>query len=95
MNKYELMYIINPTLEEKDIKENAETLKKVVESQKGKVLEFKEMGQRELAYEIKKHKNGYYYLLTFEAKPEVINEINHVANVNENILRYLVIKVED
>ena len=52
------------------------------------------MGQKELAYEIKKHKNGYYYLLTFEADKEVVDQINHVANVNENILRHMVIKLE-
>ncbi len=95
MNKYEMMFIVNSTLEQNAISDVAELIKSTIEKSKGKILEVKEMGQRELAYEIKKHKNGYYYLLTFEAKEDVIEKINHIANVNENILRYLVLKIED
>lgn len=94
MNKYEVMFIVNPTLDQALIKETAESIKAVVEKQKGKVEELKDMGQKELAYEIKKHKSGYYYLLTFEANEKIVDAINHTANINENILRYLIIKVD-
>jgi len=92
MNAYELMFIVNPTLEENSIKEVAETVKKVIEKH-GKIEEVKEMGQKELAYEINKNKTGFYYLITFTADQKVVEEINHVANVNENILRHLVINL--
>ena len=53
------------------------------------------MGQKELAYEIKKHKKGYYFLFTVEATPTAIAEFNHASNVSENIIRSLVVKIED
>ena len=53
------------------------------------------MGQRELAYEIKKFKTGYYFLYVVEANSEAINEFDRIAKINENVIRHLVIKVED
>ncbi len=95
MNKYELMFIVNPTLEEANIKKVADDIKNVIKKSKGKIIEEKEMGQKDLAYEIQKHKKGYYFLFTFEADASLIAEINRISNVNENIIRHLVIKIED
>ena len=52
MNKYEIMFIVKPDMEEADIKKTADAMKKVLTGAKAKVLEEKAMGQRELAYEI-------------------------------------------
>lgn len=95
MQKYEIMFIVKPDMEEADIRKSAEDMKKVLTDKKAKVLEEKAMGQRELAYEIKKYKTGYYYYLVVEADKETEQEFNRVARINENILRHLVIKVED
>ena len=53
------------------------------------------MGQRELAYEINKFKTGYYYLYIVEANVEAINEFDRITRINENLLRHLIVKVED
>ena len=53
------------------------------------------MGQRDLAYEIEGHKKGYYFLLVVEANKETVAEFNRVANVNEDVIRHLVIKQEN
>ena len=95
MRKYEIMFIVRPDMEEAEIKKTAETLKKVLTDHKSKVLEEKSMGQRELAYEIKKSKTGYYYLYIVEATKEAIAEFDRVVRINESILRHLVVKVED
>ncbi len=95
MRKYEIMFIVKPTLDEAAIKKVADDVKKVIQKDKSKVLDIKDMGQKELAYEIKKHKNGYYFLFTVEATPEAIAEFNHASNVSENIIRSLVVKIED
>ena len=58
MNKYEIMFIVKPTLEEANIKKSFEDMKKLLTDNKANILEEKEMGQRDLAYEIKKHKTG-------------------------------------
>lgn len=95
MRKYEVMFIVKPDLEEAEINKVAEEMKKVLIDKAAKILEEKKMGQRELAYEIKKFKTGYYFLYVIEANSEAINEFDRIAKINENVIRHLVIKVED
>lgn len=95
MNKYEIMFIVKPDLEETAIKNEAESLKKVLTNLEAKIVEEKAMGQRELAYEIKKYKNGYYFLFVVEGSHEAVKEFDRLAGINENILRHLIIRKED
>ena len=96
MRKYEIMFIVKPDLEEGAIKSVFDSMKGVLEGKKAKILEEKEMGQRELAYEINKYKNGYYfYFLIEEENAEAINEFDRLALINENIIRHLVVRVEE
>ena len=95
MNKYEIMFIVKPDLEETAIKNEAENLKKVLTNLEAKIVEEKAMGQRELAYEIKKYKNGYYFFFVVEGSHEAIKEFDRLAGINENILRHLIIRKED
>ena len=96
MRKYEIMFIVKPDLEETEIKQVAQDMKSVLESNNAKVLELKEMGQRELAYEINKYKTGYYFLFTIETEDlNAKKEFDRLSLINENILRHLIVKVED
>lgn len=95
MNKYEIMFVVRPDMEENEIKKTAEEMKKVLTDAKAKVLDEKAMGQKELAYEIKKFNTGYYFLLTVEASKEAEQEFNRVARINESLLRHIVVRVED
>ena len=95
MNKYEIMFIVKSDMEEAEIKKTAESMKKVLTDNKAKFLETREMGQRDLAYEINKFKTGYYFLFVVEAGAEAIEEFNRVVGINECILRHLVVKKED
>ena len=95
MRKYEIMFIVKPTLDEAAIKKVADDVKATFEKFNSNVLEVKDMGQRDLAYEIKKHKKGYYFLFTVEATVDAIDEFNHIVNISENIIRALVVKLED
>ena len=95
MRKYEVMFIVKPDLEESEIAKIAEEMKKVLTDKSAKILDEKKMGQRELAYEINKYKTGYYYLYTIEANTEAINEFDRIARISENVIRHLVIRVED
>ena len=95
MNKYEIMFIVRPDMEEAEIRKTAENMKKVLTDKKANILEEKAMGQRELAYEIKKFNTGYYYLYVVEATNDAEQEFNRVARINENILRHLIVKVEE
>ena len=95
MNKYEIMFIVKSDMEEAEIKNTAEAMKKVLTDNGAKLLEEKSMGQRELAYEIQKMKTGYYFLYIVEADSDTVSEFNRVSGINENILRHLIVKVED
>lgn len=95
MTKYEIMFIVRPDMEEAEIKNTAEAMKKVLTDAKANILEEKSMGQKELAYEINKYNTGYYYLLIVEASKEAEQEFNRVARINENLLRHLIVKVEE
>ena len=64
MKKYEIMYIVKPTLGEDELKKVNETLKNGLTSKGANIIDFKEMGQKELAYENQKFKSGSYFLCT-------------------------------
>ncbi len=95
MNKYEIMFIVRPDMEEAEIKKTAENMKKVLTEKKAKILEEKSLGQKELAYEIKKFNTGYYYLFIVNADSAAEQEFNRVARINENVIRHIVVKVEE
>ncbi len=95
MNKYEITFIVRPDIEEAQIKKVAEDMKKVLTDGKATIVEEKAMGQRELAYEINKFQTGYYYLYVVTSPIETIKEFDRVARINENLLRHLIVKVEE
>lgn len=95
MKKYEVMFIVKSANESEAIKEAAETMKKIVTDNKGNVVDFNELGEKKLAYPIKKEISGYYYVMTIEANNEVISELDRKAFINENILRHLIIKLDE
>lgn len=94
MRNYEVMFVIKPTLEDDATKTVVEAMKKVLEGKKAKVNEVVNMGRRELAYEIETFKNGNYFLFKVEGDPEAVKEFDRVANINENIIRHIVVKRE-
>jgi small subunit ribosomal protein S6 len=96
MNKYELIFIVKPDLEENQMKAVNDSIKSLLESKKATIVETKEWGQKELAYEINKYKTGYYfYYLVEENGSDAVKEFDRVALINENIIRHIVVKVEE
>ena len=70
-------------------------MKKVVTDLKGNVVEYKELGEKKLAYPIKKELNGYYFVMQFEAAKEVEAELSRKAGLDENILRHLIVRLDE
>ena len=94
MRKYEIMFIVKPDVEEAAMKKTVEDMKSVLESKNAKVVDLKEMGQKELAYEMNKYKTGYYFLFTIETEDDnATREFDRLALINENILRHLIVRV--
>lgn len=94
MKRYETMFIIKPTLVEEEIKQKIDFYKDVITKNGGSIETCLDMGMRNLAYEIKKHKRGYYFVIYFTTKPESILELERLYRINEDILRFIVIKYE-
>ena len=92
--KYEILFIVRPDLEESAIKATFKKFEEVLTSNGAKVLSSKEMGQKELAYEIKKHKSGYYFLINVESDFNAINEFDRLATISEEIIRHIIIKLD-
>lgn len=96
MNKYDITFIVRPDIDENAAKNVFESMKNVLTSCKANILEEKDLGQRELAYEIKKYKNGYYFYFLIEAEnANATSEFDRVALINENIIRHLVVRVDE
>ena len=95
MKKYEVMFIVKSTNESDVVKSTAEAMKGYVTENKGKVVEFNELGEKTLAYPIKKEINGYYYVMQIEADNNAVSELNRKASINENILRHLIIRLDE
>ena len=95
MNKYEMMFIVKATMESENVKATAEGIKKLVTDLKGNVVEYKELGEKKLAYPIKKELNGYYFVMQFEATKEAEAELSRKAGLDENVLRHLIVKLDE
>ena len=94
MNKYEIMFILKSN-EEEAIKSQVSELKAIITDMNGVIAEEKEMGSRKLAYPINKELNGYYYVINVNANNEAIAEFDRKARISENVIRHLVIRLDE
>ena len=90
-NNYETIMIINSTMEEAAIKSTIEKIKDLI-SANGAVESVEEWGNKKLAYPVKKHSEGYYVLMTFEAEPTLVQEIKRIAGIVDGVIRRLITK---
>ncbi len=92
--KYEILYIIDATIEEESRIALVEKFKAMVEAE-GTLTSIDEWGKRRLAYPINDMAEGYYVLMTCECKPELPAELDRVFKITEGILRSLIVCVEE
>ena len=96
MNRYELIYIIDTVLEETTRKELVEKYTELLKQNGGEIEKVDETwGKRRLAYPINDMLEGWYVLVTFKAEGELPKEIERNLEINDKILRYLIIKLEE
>ena len=94
MNKYEIMFILKSN-EEEAIKSEVSNLKAIITDMNGEITNEKEMGNRKLAYPIKKELNGYYYVINVNANNDAITEFDRKTKINENVIRHLIIRLDE
>ncbi len=96
MNRYELTYIIDAALEENARKELIEKISGLIVANGGEVEKVDETwGKRRLAYAINYKTEGWYVLVTMKAPAELPRELERNLQINENVIRYLVVKLEE
>ena len=95
MRNYEVMFVVRPNLEDEATNAVCESMKKVLEGKGATINEVVNMGRRELAYEVKKFNNGSYFLFKITGDKEAVKEFDRVANINEDVIRHIIVKKED
>ncbi|TCP20025.1 SSU ribosomal protein S6P [Scopulibacillus darangshiensis] len=94
MRKYEIMYILRPDLDEENEKAVKEKVSTILTDNGAEINDVKDMGKRRLAYEINDFNNGSYTVLYVTSGNEAINEFDRLLKINDNVLRFMVIKDE-
>ena len=93
MNKYESVIIINPSIEEQAIKDLVTKFTDLINNN-GKVESVDERGTQKLAYPIQKKEEGYYVVINFEAKTDSIDELERNYRIEDNIMKFIVVRKE-
>ncbi|MBM3205622.1 30S ribosomal protein S6 [Candidatus Shapirobacteria bacterium] len=94
MIDYELTLVLSADLSSEDQKKLIEKIKKTIEEQKGKIEKQEDWGKKELAYPIKKKKMGFYFWWEAKLDPESLSKIDKKLKMEEEVLRYLILRKE-
>ena len=94
MNQYEVMYVIDPALEDSARAELINRFSDLVTKNGGEVDRVDEWGKRRLAYAIQYKTEGYYVLMYIKAPAELPREIERNMQISDSILRYLTVRYE-
>ncbi len=95
MHQYELMVILDPTVEEKTVQPSLEKFLKVITAAKGTVDTLSIWGRRRLAYEIQKKTEGIYAVVNMTAPSDAVIELDRQLNLSEAVMRTKVLRAED
>lgn len=93
-NLYEGMYIISATLSDDARHKALDRIQKGITEKDGEILKIHDQGRRRLAYTIEGHREGYYFIVYFNALPEVINELWQEYHLNEDLVRFITLRTE-
>ena len=92
---YEVVFIVDPGVGDDEVMRLSETVQKIITSQGGQIVKTEMMGRRQLAYEINHRREGTYILLEIAGSGAEIAELERRMRVNDQILRYMTIRVDE
>ena len=95
MRHYEVMVILDPTLEERTITPSLDAFLSVVKNDGGTIEKVDVWGRRRMAYEINKHAEGIYAVVDLHANPSAVQELDRQLNLNESVLRTKVLRPDE
>ena len=93
--QYEVVFIVDPTADDDEVTRLTESLKQIVTDQGGTITKSETMGRRQLAYEILHKTEGSFVLLEIEGSGKEIAELERRMRVNDRIIRYITVRVDE
>ena len=92
--QYELTYVISGVVQQNQVDDIVRKVNHFIESNGGDVLEVDEWGNQRLAYEIDRKRSGYYVNMYFQAPGALIQRLERELEVNDDVLRYLTLRMD-
>ena len=94
MRKYEIMFIISTQMTEEEKQVAVKYVEDTLKASGADPVTTEIWGDRKLAYPINKKENGYYVLTTFEMDGTKLIDVEAKLNINENLMKYMIVKVD-
>ena len=94
MINYEVMFIIDPALEDAAKDATVENVQAIIAAD-GEVEKAEAMGMRKLAYPIDKKEEGYYVVVEFKGNPTLPYELNRKLKISDNVIRHIIINKDE
>lgn len=94
MTNYEVMFVINPTLEDEKKDATVETVKEIIAAD-GVVGKVDVWGMRKLAYPIQKLEEGYYVVVAFEGNPTLPKELDRRLRILDSVMRHIIVNLDE
>ena len=95
MKKYELALVVSAKVEDEVRLATVEKAKEAITSLGGQITNVDDWGKKQLAYEIQKMNEGFYYFIQFDAETDIPAQLEQRLRIMDNVLRYLVVKAEE
>lgn len=89
MRRYETLMVLDPELPEAQIRETLDRIRRLIEGMGAECERLEEWGMRDLAYPIRKQSRGYYVLVEYNGKPEVVRELERTLKIGDEFLRFV------
>lgn len=95
MKRYETLFIVQSELSSDDITATIDRYSKIITDMKGTVLKVERWGKRKLAYLIRKQSRGFYILIDFAGRREIVAEVERILKFDDKVLKYMSVKLAD
>jgi small subunit ribosomal protein S6 len=95
MRNYEAVFVIKPDLEAEATAAIVEKFTQLIADQGGEVTKLTQWGKKRMAYEVRKFREGFYVVMEIKGNPPVVQELERVFKITEEILRYLITRLEE
>jgi small subunit ribosomal protein S6 len=95
LKRYETLFIVQSELSSEEITAIIDRYSKIITDMKGTVLKVERWGKRKLAYLIRKQARGFYILIDFAGRREIVAEVERILKFDDKVLKYMSVKLAD